>query len=320
MTEQLRSTRTNRTWQGNTLPVALTGDIFAAAISSTLISPVLTVIDRFVAVHHPCFQSAHVLHRAVVENATHSNHSLRTVLKKNILCSFNHPRLFFNAKPFFYIWTLYAATYSTANVVESIGNAVTRQVDNVLVSSITFLSTCIVNVPLGVLKDVQFVQTYGRCEIPTPATKGGMQIPLIQPPKFSRFPKIAGATFLFRDAITIFGSFTLPSAVATSFPNSLSANPAARMAAAQLVVPVLSQILVTPVHLLGLDLYSNPRTLRPISESRGPTNILGERWSRVRRNLGAATVLRCVRIVPAFGVGGIVNTQLRDCFSLQRKC
>ena len=60
------------------------------------------------------------------------------------------------------MWTLYAATYTTANAVESIGTALTAGADRILISSITFISTCLVNVPLGVWKDVRFVQTYGR--------------------------------------------------------------------------------------------------------------------------------------------------------------
>lgn len=82
-----------------------------------------------------------------------------------------------------------------------------------------------------------------------------------------------------------------------------AADPAAQMAAAQLLVPILSQLVATPVHLLGLDLYSSP--------GRGAR---GERAGRIRRALVGTTAVRCARIVPAFGVGGIVNTELRGWF------
>lgn len=81
------------------------------------------------------------------------------------------------------------------------------------------------------------------------------------------------------------------------------ADPAAQMAAAQLLVPVLSQVVATPVHLLGLDMYSNPEK-----------GEKGERAKRIRRGLLGTTAVRCARIIPAFGVGGIVNTGLREWF------
>ena len=114
---------------------------------------------------------------------------------------------------------------------------------------------------------------------------------------------MVGATFLLRDIITILGSFTLPSMLSTSIPHTILSDPAAKMAAAQICVPVLSQIVATPVHLLGLDLYSHAQEQRN-----------GERAKRIRRNLGPATVVRCCRIIPAFGVGGIVNGGLRGWF------
>lgn len=252
-----------------------------------------------------------MIYRAVVENAASSDRPLLSTLKAHILCSFRNPRLFFAAKPFFYVWTLYAATYTTANGVESIAKAFTTKADQVLVSSVTFLSTCIVNVPLGVWKDVRFVQLYGR---PT-TTKAAIENPLktkgassqAQPPPISRpkFPRAVGATFLFRDAITIFGSVNLPPMLTSSVPDSMFSSPAIKMAAMQIFTPVLSQIFATPVHLLGLDLYSKPLS----------TN--SERLSRMRRSIGPTTVMRCSRIIPAFGVGLVMNTGLRDYFHTQ---
>ncbi|KAF2685813.1 hypothetical protein K458DRAFT_477097 [Lentithecium fluviatile CBS 122367] len=265
MIERLQPDRINRSRQGSTLTKILVGDFAAAAFSATLISPVITVIDR-----------------AVVENVAYSNRSLYSLLKTYIL-------------------------------FESIGDAVTRGTNHFMVNPITFLSTCIVNVPLGVWKDVRFVQAYGRSAMPAtsvlaPATKRGNPGLSIQRPRVS---KAVGATFLLRDSTTIFGSFTLPSALTTTLPDSFFSNPATRLAAAQLVVPVFSQILVTPVHLLGLDVYSTPRRTVTAFEAGVRDNKLRERWNRIRMNLGPATLLRCVRIVPSFGIGGLVNTWLR---------
>jgi hypothetical protein len=76
-----------------------------------------------------------------------------------------------------------------------------------------------------------------------------------------------------------------------------------KMAALQLSVPILSQVVATPVHLLALDLYNNPQ--REGSRSR----VEG-----MKRSLAPTTAMRCSRIVPAFGLGLVVNTGLRDYF------
>jgi hypothetical protein len=245
----------------------------------------------------------------VVENAASSRHPLLSTLKSHIICSLRHPRLFFAARPFLYVWTLYAATYTTANSVESVGKAFASNADQVLASTITFLTTCIVNVPLGVWKDVRFVQIYGRptavntipsVTLAAKATATTPKIPLKLPAKV---PRLVGATFLFRDAITIFGSINLPPMLSPLVSDAYFSNPAMKMAALQLSVPILSQIVATPIHLLALDIYNN-------SGKDGSTS----RLARMRRSLAPTTAMRCARIIPAFGIGLVVNTGLRDCF------
>ena len=203
------------------------------------------------------------------------------------------------------MWTLYAVTYSTANSVNSLTSTFMDKSHEVLANSITFLATCTVNVPLGVWKDIRFVQTFGGRPT-TPPTGPVNNPPAKSPPppqSPTKFPRMVGATFLGRDAITILGSITLPPMVSHRIP---IADPAAQMAAAQLLVPVLSQVVATPVHLLGLDMYANPE-----KEARG------ERAKRIRRALLGTTAVRCARIIPAFGIGGIVNTGLREWFHEQ---
>jgi hypothetical protein len=178
-----------------------------------------------------------------------------------------------------------------------------------LVSSITFLSTCAVNVPLGVWKDVRYVQLFGRpsnsatiSTIPlvAKAAASTVQQPLQQN---AQVPRIVGATFLFRDAITIFGSINLPPMLFPFLSDSYFVSPAIKMATLQLSVPVLSQIVATPVHPLALDLYNNPQ-----KSGSSP------RMAKMKSKLAPTTAMRCGRIIPAFGVGLVVNTGLRDHF------
>jgi len=70
---------------------------------------------------------------------------------------------------------------------------------------------------------------------------------------------------------------------------------------AQFLAPATVQIFSTPMHLLGLDLYN-----------RGSKGISwGDRWGMVRKNWAVSAVARICRIVPAFGMGGVVNAKVR---------
>lgn len=236
---------------------------------------------------------------AVVENAARpSQNPLVQTLKTDIMCSFQHPGQFFGTKPFLIIWILYAATYTTANTVETAARHLIRKADEILVQSVTFLSTITVNVPLGVLKDMSFVQMFGRPSTPVVAQSDGVTVK--SPPARLKFPRMVAATFLIRDATTIFGAVNLPPMIASSLPEETFTNPMLKMATMQLLVPVFSQVFATPIHLLGLDMYSHPDS--------------ATRISRIRQTLGSTTLVRCARVIPAFGIGLIANTGLRDYF------
>jgi hypothetical protein len=105
-----------------------------------------------------------------------------------------------------------------------------------------------------------------------------------------------------RDSITIFASFNVPSLIAPSIPDSIASTPAMKAAIAQFSCPALMQFASTPMHLLGLDLYN-----------RQPPGGLGwkERVARIRRDYVPSCFARMGKIVPAYGVGGVVNVRLR---------
>ncbi|KAJ3507518.1 hypothetical protein NM208_g15950 [Fusarium decemcellulare] len=66
------------------------------------------------------------------------------------------------------------------------------------------------------------------------------------------------------------------------------------------------QFISTPLHLLGLDLYN-----RPASGPAGAVVTMRDRWDLIRRNWFISSIARICRIVPAFGVGGVVNMKVR---------
>lgn len=76
-----------------------------------------------------------------------------------------------------------------------------------------------------------------------------------------------------------------------------------KAATAQFACPALMQFFSTPMHLLGLDLYN-----------RQPPGGLPwtERAARIRRDYISSSFARMGKIVPAYGVGGVVNVRLRS--------
>ena len=75
------------------------------------------------------------------------------------------------------------------------------------------------------------------------------------------------------------------------------------MRVAQIVAPVSIQIIATPIHLLGLDLYNRPDIQ------------MKERVSYLKSIYANTAALRMLRFLPAFGIGGIVNIELRKFFN-----
>jgi hypothetical protein len=144
-------------------------------------------------------------------------------------------------------------------------------------------------------------------------------------------PKLSYALFAIRDSMTIFASFNLPpiiapqlaglpSAIKSRFSRILSTE-SGRANTAQFLAPAAIQIISTPIHLLGLDLYNRQGHLGFV-----------ERYPRILRDWGVSALARMGRIIvrpscfpyffsvfilanshkqPAFGVGGVVNANMR---------
>ena len=106
--------------------------------------------------------------------------------------------------------------------------------------------------------------------------------------------------FVLRDAVTIFASFNLPPLLAPRL-SLVFAEETSQLRAAQFFLPAAIQFVTTPVHLLGLDLHNR----------RGKIGYRS-RFDRVGRDMSTAVPARIMRILPAFGLGGIVNTGIRN--------
>lgn len=149
---------------------------------------------------------------------------------------------------------------------------------------------------MGVWKDIRFAKIFGtqtyahNVETVRPA--------LVQNRGVAR---AATAIFLLRDGVTIFGSFTLAPKLSAAIPDSITSHPQAKPVISQLTVPVLTQFVATPLHLLGLDLYMRQHAVP-----------LVDRVVQSQRYLASTTLVRCIRILPAFGFGCLANLELRS--------
>ena len=136
-------------------------------------------------------------------------------------------------------------------------------------------------------KDNQFTQLFG-----SPGSKRPVPLPTF-------------ALFTVRDCLTIFASFNLPPLFAPTMERYMGDELKRFVGAAsvaQFVTPAAIQLVSTPLHLLGLDLYN-----RPGAHMAGPDG----RVAQVVKNWAKSALARIGRIVPAFGVGGVVNTKVR---------
>lgn len=190
------------------------------------------------------------------------------------------------SKPFGLIFMLYTGTYLAANSVDTV-LATTR---NKSVSETShglgkFSATSTANVALCVYKDSRFTKLFG-------ATGG--------PPR--AVPTLSYALFTMRDCLTVFASFNVPPLLAPHIQKRLSSEwqkSISSASAAQFIAPAAVQIVSTPMHLYGLDLYNRPQA------------TVVERIRKVVGGWAPSCLARIARIVPAFGVGGVVNASVR---------
>ncbi|KAF2714278.1 hypothetical protein K504DRAFT_369954 [Pleomassaria siparia CBS 279.74] len=256
-----------RSWNTSKLGLRIGADALAASAAGVLVAPIIMMIDK-----------------GIIENASGRNtlgESLRGSLKELM----SRPHGFLRSKPFALIWTLYFGTYFTANSIDTASSTMNpKPIASTTTGIDKFIATSTANLALCLYKDNRFTQLFG-------STGPSRPVPL---PTF--------ALFTVRDSLTIFASFNLPPLLAPSLEKQMGEEMKKYIGAAsvaQFVTPAAMQLVSTPLHLLGLDLY----------------NREGVRWhdraSRVARDWAKSVLARMGRIIPAFGVGGVVNTKIR---------
>ena len=141
--------------------------------------------------------------------------------------------------------------------------------------------TTIANMGLGIWKDKIFAQRFNG-----------------KPP--TKFPWWCIGVFGIRDVLTIGAGFTFPKRVAAAFVDyKVIADPKSALLVAQCVVPMGFQTVLTPIHLLALELYNQPK------------NSFSQHAGSIRSIYRDSVSMRMMRVLCAYGIAGITNTGLR---------
>jgi hypothetical protein len=202
-------------------------------------------------------------------------------MKASILIMMRHPVRLAHNRSFKLMLLLYGGTYLTANVLDTASSYYRHLPASTTTSTWSkFATVSTVNVGLSLYKDSEFARMFGK------SSTRAMRVASFVP-------------FVARDGLTIFATFNLPQLVAPSLPEYLE-NAASRLSIAQFVLPATMQIFATPLHLMGLDVYNRPGQIP-----------MRNRVRRIRQNWMRASLARTCRIVPAYGLGGVVNTNMR---------
>lgn len=215
-----------------------------------------------------------IVDKAIVSNAS-GLEPLVSCIINGIKTMITKPIYFCKQPSFLFIWGVYSGTYIVGNSIDAICE---RKDKSAFYPK--FIGSSLANVFLSVTKDKAFARMFG---VGTP----------------KQMPNICIGLFAIRDSSTILASFSLPPIISIKLQENYSIEKKNADNSSQLFTPVFMQILSTPLHLYGLDLYN--RTLA--------TN--NERMLFIQKEYIKTLVARMARIFPAFGIGGVVNKKAR---------
>lgn len=213
-----------------------------------------------------------IVDKAIVSNAS-GREALLPCMINGFKSLFTNPAYFVKQPSFIFIWIVYSGTYIVANCIEALCE---RSATSPFYPK--FVGSSVANVSLSVWKDRAFARMFGQGS-----------------PRPMAFSSIA--LFGVRDSATILASFSLPPLLSKAMQENLDVSAKVADTSVQLVTPVAMQILSTPLHLLGLDIYNRPEAT--------------DRVPFIKREYVKTALARMARIFPAYGIGGVVNKFVR---------
>lgn len=197
-----------------------------------------------------------IIDSAIITNAS-GGATISGTIRSSLRQIFTRPHTFLFARPCRLIFALYFSTYLAANTVDTAMSTL-RNNEPSRVSSGTskFAATSVTNLTFCVYKDSQFARIFGSA------------------PSSRPLPPISYALFALRDSMTVFASFNAPPLIAPLLPIGAGFESwISRATAAQFLAPAAMQLVSTPLHLAGLDLYNRP-------SGKGRTSALLTGWLR----------------------------------------
>ncbi|GKY90692.1 hypothetical protein MPSEU_000042600 [Mayamaea pseudoterrestris] len=284
----------------DSLASRIIGDVVIALGVTACVSPMLTVVDK-----------------AVVQTASPSS-SHTSVASSAFATTSNmlhRPLAFLKSPTFLWMWMTYAVTYSAANVLQTLMEHRTdtapsndTKLPKVLSSRvgrthatkqgerstsppaspyILFIGTTLVNSAASLVKDRAYAKLFGQS-----SAKG--------------VPRITYALWMVRDFTVIGSSFVLPKYTTPMLADHFGWTHHRAGTIAQVGVPVLMQVVASPLHLIGLDCYNRRMAGVPWSQR------VVERSKFLARDLRQVVVARMLRVLPGYGIAGVYNTKFRN--------
>ena len=190
------------------------------------------------------------------------------------------PKVAFGQPAVWIVAAVYGGTYFAKNfadvLIERRGLSESRAA-----GTAKFCATTATNMGGSILKDAAFARWFG-------AAAAAAAAPAV-------IPKASYALFAARDCLTISGAFVVPDAMRAALHARAGVAEAAAGVVSQLVSPPLMQVICTPLHLLALNLVN------------APTASAAARVAALRASTPAALLARSLRMLPAYGVGGLLN-------------
>jgi len=222
-----------------------------------------------------------VIDKAIVQNANKS-HTISSSVRGSLLTICRDPIGFVKSPMFLMMWGVYASTYATANCIRTICE---RKEDfSKKEKTLVFAGTTAVNSSTSLVKDKMYATMFAAASAtPRPS-----------------IPMLSYGCWMARDCMVIGSSFVAPRYVTSGLSDSLGIGEGAAANVAQFFCPVVTQLFAGPVQLLGLDLFNRPK------------ESIVSRANFVKSQFVPVVAARIARIAPAYGIGGIGNTGLRN--------
>jgi len=253
----------NASFFGTIVPSAVLGGV-AGSLVSVPLALGITVFDRSII-------------EVAALRAKGTAASLPRVLGQGFMRVLRTPHVAFMGKDNLAVNTVYGSTYIARNATESTCHHM--GIDSGMP---IFIMSSLVNCPLSIWKDKVIAKMYNQSAAKLPMSTYGC--------------------FITRDSIVVGVSFVGPRYLSPVLKSNFDCSQFVADTAAQLLCPGLSQLIATPLHLVGLDLYNRP------------TATLGEHISFAIRTARGPILTRMLRQVYVFGFGSVLNKEVNKYF------